>query len=80
MKLGKQAGLGRVVLDGDPGPPTQKGHSPQFSAHVHCGQRANWVKMPLGMQVAFSALTLLVGRQEGHSCKKHGGVMEVGTG
>jgi len=31
--------------------------------------------------VAFSALTLLVGRQEGHlACKKMGGMMEVGTG
>ena len=31
--------------------------------------------------VAFSALTLLVGWQEGHSaCKKYGGMVEVGTG
>jgi len=31
--------------------------------------------------VAFSALTLLVGRQEGHPArKKHGGMVEVGTG
>jgi len=31
--------------------------------------------------VAFSALTLLVGRQEGHpACKKYGGMVEVGTG
>ena len=31
--------------------------------------------------VAFSALTLLVGRQEGHpACKKMGDMMEVGTG
>jgi len=30
--------------------------------------------------VAFSALTLLVGRQEGHpACKNHGGMVEVGT-
>jgi len=33
------------------------------------------------MQVAFSALTLLVGQQEGHpACKKMGGMVEVGTG
>jgi len=33
------------------------------------------------MLVAFSALMLLVGRQEGHpSCKKYGGMVEVGTG
>jgi len=31
-------------------------------------------------QVAFSALTLLVGLQEGHpACKKWGGMVEVGT-
>jgi len=30
---------------------------------------------------AFSALTLLVGRQEGHpACKKHGEMVQVGTG
>jgi len=23
----------------------------QFSAHVHCGQMAGWIKMPLGMEV-----------------------------
>jgi len=31
--------------------------------------------------VAFSALTLLIGRQEGHpACKKYGGMVEVGDG
>jgi len=25
--------------------------SPQFSAHVYCGQTAAWIKMPLGMEV-----------------------------
>jgi len=31
--------------------------------------------------VAFGALTLLVGWQEGHpACKKYGGMVEVGTG
>jgi len=31
--------------------------------------------------VAFSALTLLVGQQEGHpACRKNGGMEEVGTG
>jgi len=28
--------------------PHKRGHSPQFSAHVCCGQRAGWIKMPLG--------------------------------
>jgi len=26
-------------------PPSQKGQSPQFSAHVYCGQTAAWNKM-----------------------------------
>jgi len=31
-------------------------------------------------KTAFSALMLLVGRQEGHpACKKYGGMVEVGT-
>ena len=35
---------------GAPAPP--KGHSgPQFSAHVCCGQTAEWIKMPLGTEV-----------------------------
>jgi len=24
---------------------------PQFSAHVHCGETAGWIKMALGMEV-----------------------------
>jgi len=38
VKLGMQVGLclGHIVLNGDPAPP--KGRSPQFSAHVYCGQ------------------------------------------
>ena len=29
----------------------KKGWSPQFSAHVYCGQTAGWIKMTLGMEV-----------------------------
>jgi len=28
-----------------------KGHSPQFSAHVCCGQTAGWIKIPLDTEV-----------------------------
>jgi len=37
-------------------PPPQKkgGHSPQFSAHVCCGQTTRWIKMPLGTEVGLS--------------------------
>jgi len=45
-------GPGNFVLGGYPAPPPHKGvGSPQFSAHVRCGQTAGWIKMPLGMQV-----------------------------
>jgi len=53
LLLGMEVGLslGDIVLDGDPARPPLKGHSPQFSANVHCGQMAGWTKMPLGMEV-----------------------------
>jgi len=53
MKLGMLVGLGpgHIVLGEDPSPPPPKGHSPQFSAHVCCGQMAAWIKMPLGMEL-----------------------------
>jgi len=56
MKLGMQVGLspGHIVLDGDPAPPPSKGHSPQFSAHICCGQVAAWIKMSLGMELGLS--------------------------
>jgi len=52
MKHGTQVGLGpgHTVLAGDPAFP-QKGDSPQFSAHVYCGQTSGRIKMPLGTQV-----------------------------
>jgi len=56
MPLGVVVGLGpgHIVLDGDPAPPPQKGYSPQFSAHVYCGQTAGWIKMARGMEVGLS--------------------------
>jgi len=41
------------VLDGDPAAPPQKGAEspPHFSAHVYCGQMAEWIKMALGTGV-----------------------------
>ena len=50
--LGREVGLGpgHIVLDGDPAP--QKGHSPQFSAHVRCGQTAEWIKMSFCTEIS----------------------------
>ena len=52
-QVGVQVGLGpgHNVLDGDTAQPPLKGHSPQFSAHICCGQMAGWIKMPLCMKV-----------------------------
>jgi len=51
MKLGMLVGLGpgHIVLDWDPAglPFPKRGQSPQFSAHIWCGQMAEWIKMPL---------------------------------
>jgi len=53
MKLGVEVGLGsdHIVLDGDPVPPPQKGHSPPISAHVCCGQTAGWITILPGTEV-----------------------------
>jgi len=47
MKLGMQVGLvpGHIVLDGDPAPLPKGAQSPQFSAHICCGQMAGCIKM-----------------------------------
>ena len=57
MPLGMEEGLGPgdfdFVLDGDPAPPLLKKGAeppPQFSAHVHCGQTAGWIKIALGTE------------------------------
>ena len=42
---------GHIVLDGDPASPPPKGHNPQFSARVCCGQTVGWIKMPLGREL-----------------------------
>jgi len=56
MPLGMQEGLipGDFVFDGDPAPSSKIGRSPEFSAHVYCGQTAALIKMPLGTEVPLS--------------------------
>jgi len=38
-----------IVFERDPAP--KKGHIPNFSAHVNCGQTAAWMKMLLGTEL-----------------------------
>ena len=45
-------GPGHTVLDGDTALlPPKRDRSPQFLAHVYCGQTAGWIKTPLGTEV-----------------------------
>jgi len=63
MPLGREVGLGpgNIVLDRDPAPPPQKGHSPQFSAHVCCGQTARQIKMPHDREVGLGLDHIVLG-------------------
>jgi len=49
MKLGTEVSLAPTTLCYMTAP--KKGHIPQFSAHVRCGQTAGWMKMPLGTEL-----------------------------
>jgi len=57
MPLAMEVGFspGDFVLDVDPVPLPRKGRSPspQFLAHVYCGQTDAWFKVPLGTEVGF---------------------------
>jgi len=69
MLLGMEVGLslGNFVQDGDPS--STKGHSPQFSAHLCCGQTAGWMKMPLGREVGFGPGDIVLdGDLDGSRC------------
>jgi len=37
-------------------PASKGGRAPQFSAHLYCGQTAECIKMPLGMDIGLSTL------------------------
>jgi len=61
MPLGTEVDLspGHTVLDGYPAP-SHKGHSPQFSVHVCCGQTAGWIKMQLGREVGLGPVDIVL--------------------
>ena len=50
MPPGMEVGLISDVVPA-PLPKNEAEPPPQFSAHVHCGQTAGWIKMALGMEV-----------------------------
>jgi len=44
-------GPGHAVLDGNALLPEKRYTTPQFTAHVYCGQTAGRIKVPLGTEV-----------------------------
>jgi len=70
IPLGTEVGVnpGHFVLYRGPAPQSD---SPQFSAHVCCGQTAGWIKMPLGRKVDLGPGHIVsngdLGSPKGHS-------------
>ena len=66
MPLAMEVGLrpGDFVLDGDPAPSQKgggaRGRSPQFSAHVYCGQTAGCIKIPFSTEVGLGLCNILL--------------------
>ena len=55
-----------------PRSPSQKGHSPQFSEHICCGQMARWIKMPLGRKVGLDPSDIVLDGDPAPSFAKNG--------
>jgi len=82
MKHGTQVGLGpgHIVLDGDSAPPPTKGYSPQFSAHICCGQMAAWIKMSLGAELGLGPGDFVLDGNPASPPQKGGGAAHVYCG
>ena len=74
MPLGRKVDLGPgdIVLDGCPAPHYQKGHGPQFSAHVCCGQTAGWINMLFGTEVGLCSGDVVLDGDPAASPKNRG--------
>jgi len=59
MKLGMEAGLcpGHIRWGLRSAP---QGAHPPFSTHVCCGETAEWIKMPLGMEVGLGPVDIVL--------------------
>ena len=74
MALGMEVGLGpgHIVLDGDPTTLHKRGHSPQFSADVYCGQTAACIRIPRGTELDLSLGNIVLdGDPPAHPLKRH---------
>jgi len=55
MEVGCRLWSSSHFVDGDTAPlPKEGAESPQFLAHLYCGQTAGCIKMPLGMEVGLN--------------------------
>ena len=61
-RLQVEVGLGPrdIVLDGYLAPPKKRGHSPQFSAHVCCGQTVGCIRITIGTDVGLGSGDILL--------------------
>ena len=55
--------------------PQRVAASPQFSAHVCCGQMAAWIRMPLGMEIGLSPGDFVLDGYPALSPQKGGGAL-----
>ena len=69
MPLGMEVGL---IPDVVPAPLPKNGAEPhpQFSAHVHCGQTAGWIKTALGMEVGLGPRYIVLDGDQAHLPKR----------
>ena len=60
MPLGTKVDLGpgHIVLHGDPAPP--KGHIPQFSAHMYCGQTVAHISYSWALAGEYNCLPFII--------------------
>jgi len=56
---------------------SQKGHSPQFSAHARCGQMAGWIKVPLGTEVGLGPRDIVLDEDSAPPPHTHKGVQPL---
>jgi len=57
----------------------KRGQSPQFSAHVYCGQTAAWIKMLLGTEAGLGPGHIVLGKEKGKEEYLYSAFLHQGT-
>jgi len=63
----------RLCARWGPSPSPKRGRSPQFSAHIYCGQTAAWIKMPIGTEVGLGPDDIVLDGDPALPLQKEGG-------